>query len=118
MAVASDVKTKPVTRVAAGGTNWIVPAKVAVCLGGLYPLARIVLVGLALPYLSGQILNPGPFSAVPRYWYQVADYLAAHSPLNAALVVPADAHGEYTWGDPIDDPLEALGTSPWVGQTF
>src|SRR5471032_505396 len=50
MAVAYDVKTKPVTksvtRVAAGGTNWIVPAKVAVFLGGLYPLARIVLFGM------------------------------------------------------------------------
>jgi arabinofuranan 3-O-arabinosyltransferase len=76
--------------------------------------AAIVLVGLALPYLSGQILNPGPFSAVPRYWYQVASFLAAHSPRNAALVIPGDAHGEYLWGDPIDDPLLALGTSPWA----
>jgi arabinofuranan 3-O-arabinosyltransferase len=76
----------------------------------------LMLVGLAVPYLSGRILNPGSFTAVPRYWYQVASYLAAHSARNAALVVPADAHGEYTWGDPIDDPLEALGTSPWVAQ--
>ena len=76
--------------------------------------AAIVLVGLALPYLSGQILNPGPFSAVPRYWYQAASFLAAMSPRNSALVVPGDAHGEYLWGDPIDDPLLALGTSPWA----
>jgi len=76
----------------------------------------LILVGLAVPYLSGRILNPGSFVAVPRYWYQVADYLAAHSPRNAALVVPADAHGQYVWGDPIDDPLVALGTSPWVAQ--
>ena len=76
----------------------------------------LMLVGLAVPYLSGRILNPGSFPAVPRYWYQAAGFLAAHSPRNAALVVPADAHGEYLWGDPIDDPLEALGTSPWVAQ--
>jgi arabinofuranan 3-O-arabinosyltransferase len=75
-----------------------------------------MLVGLAVPYLSGRILNPGSFPAVPRYWYQVASFLAAHSPRNAALVVPADAHGEYLWGDPIDDPLVALGTSPWVAE--
>jgi arabinofuranan 3-O-arabinosyltransferase len=74
----------------------------------------IVLIGLMLPYLSGQVLNPGSFSAVPRYWYQVAAFLAARSPLNTALVVPADAHGEYLWGDPIDDPLVALATSPWA----
>jgi arabinofuranan 3-O-arabinosyltransferase len=74
----------------------------------------LVLIGLMLPYLSGQVLNPGSFSAVPRYWYQAAAFLAARSPLNTALVVPADAHGDYLWGDPIDDPLVALATSPWA----
>ena len=80
--------------------------------------ARVViglaLIGLALPYLSGQVLNPGSFPAVPRYWYQVASWLAANSPDNPALVVPADSHGFYSWGDPIDDPLVALATSPWA----
>ena len=74
----------------------------------------VVLIGLMLPYLSGQVLNPGSFSAVPRYWYQVAGFLAARSPLNTALVVPGDAHGTYLWGDPIDDPLVALAKSPWA----
>ncbi len=77
-------------------------------------VAGIVLIGLMLPYLSGRILNGGSFSAVPRYWYQVAAFLAARSPLNTALVVPADAHGDYLWGDPIDDPLVALASSPWA----
>ena len=77
-------------------------------------VAGVVLVGLMLPYLSGRVLNPGSFSAVPRYWYQVAAFLADRSPRNTALVVPADAHGEYLWGDPIDDPLVALATSPWA----
>ncbi|HEV3294114.1 MAG TPA: alpha-(1-_3)-arabinofuranosyltransferase family protein, partial [Streptosporangiaceae bacterium] len=74
----------------------------------------IVLIGLMLPYLSGQVLNPGSFSAVPRYWYQVAAFLAERSPRNTALVVPADTHGDYLWGDPIDDPLVALARSPWA----
>ena len=74
----------------------------------------VVLIGLMLPYLSGQVLNPGSFSAVPRYWYQVASFLAARSPHNTAVVVPGDAHGTYLWGDPIDDPLVALATSPWA----
>jgi arabinofuranan 3-O-arabinosyltransferase len=77
-------------------------------------VAGIVLIGLMLPYLSGRILNPGSFPSVPRYWYQVAAFLAAHSPRNTALVVPADAHGDYLWGDPIDDPLVALASSPWA----
>ena len=74
----------------------------------------VVLIGLMLPYLSGQVLNPGSFSVVPRYWYQVAGFLAARSPVNTALVVPGDAHGTYLWGDPIDDPLVALAKSPWA----
>jgi arabinofuranan 3-O-arabinosyltransferase len=74
----------------------------------------LVLAGLMLPYLSGQVLNPGSFAAVPRYWYQAAAFLAARSPLNTALVAPADAHGDYLWGDPIDDPLVALASSPWA----
>ena len=73
-----------------------------------------MLIGLLLPYLSGEVLNPGSFSAVPRYWYQVAGFLAARSPQNTALVVPGDAHGTYLWGDPIDDPLVALAKSPWA----
>jgi arabinofuranan 3-O-arabinosyltransferase len=79
-----------------------------------WAVAGVVLVGLMLPYLSGQVLNPGSFSAVPRYWYQAAAFLAARSPLNTALVVPADEHGNYLWGDPIDDPLVALARSPWA----
>ncbi len=74
----------------------------------------VVLIGLTLPYVSGRILNPGPFPAVPHYWYQAAAFLAERSPRNPALVVPADSHGDYLWGDPIDDPLEALATSPWA----
>jgi sulfoxide reductase heme-binding subunit YedZ len=57
MAVASDVKRKPATRVAAGGMDWIVPAKAAVFLGGLYPLARIVLLG----FTGGLGANPIEF---------------------------------------------------------
>jgi len=74
----------------------------------------VILIGLTLPYVSGRILNPGPFAAVPRYWSQAAAFLAERSPRNPALVVPADSHGDYLWGDPIDDPLEALATSPWA----
>jgi sulfoxide reductase heme-binding subunit YedZ len=57
MAVASDVKTRPAPRGATGSTNWIVPAKVAVFLGGLYPLARIVLLG----FTGGLGANPIEF---------------------------------------------------------
>jgi arabinofuranan 3-O-arabinosyltransferase len=80
------------------------------------PVIGLVLLGLAWPQASGQVLNAGSFSAVPRYWYQAAAYLARHSPRAPALVVPAAAHGAYLWGEPVDDPLEPLASSPWVAQ--
>ena len=73
-----------------------------------------VLAGLALPQLTGQVLQPRAFTQVPRYWYQVAGYLAARARNQTSLIVPAAPHGTYLWGDPIDDPLEPLAGSPWA----
>jgi arabinofuranan 3-O-arabinosyltransferase len=80
------------------------------------PVIGLVLLGLAYPQVSGQILNAGSFTAVPRYWYQVAAFLRQQSPRAPALVVPAAAHGIFVWGEPVDDPLEPLASSPWVAQ--
>jgi arabinofuranan 3-O-arabinosyltransferase len=88
-------------------------AKVAVS-AATAPVVALVLVGLAWPQVTGQVLQAGSFTAVPKYWYQTAAYLAVHSPRNTALVVPANPHGQFTWGDTIDDPLEPLATSPWI----
>lgn len=76
----------------------------------------LVLLGLAWPQVSGQVLNSGSFRAVPGYWYRASAYLARHSPRAPALVVPATAHGSFVWGQPVDDPLEPLASSPWVTQ--
>ncbi len=77
-------------------------------------LALVVLGGLGLPYLTGKILQPGAFDRVPAYWTQTAAFLKHNSPRDTALVVPADSHGMYAWGEPIDDPLEPLARSPWA----
>ena len=76
--------------------------------------AVVVLAGLGLPYLNGQALQPGSFTAVPGYWQEAANWLAAHNATGNTLVVPADSHGIYTWGQPIDEPLEPLARSPWA----
>jgi arabinofuranan 3-O-arabinosyltransferase len=89
------------------------PVRDAITVGVRF-LVAIVLIGLAAPYLTGQILSPGSFTAVPGYWSQIATFLAGQSPRNPALVVPADANGQYLWGDPNDDPLAVLATSPTV----
>lgn len=76
-------------------------------------VAAGVLVG-ATPAFAGQ-LRPGPaFSAVPAWWSQAADYLAAGGVVGRTLVVPEATTGRYTWGRTIGEPLEALAHSPWA----
>jgi arabinofuranan 3-O-arabinosyltransferase len=91
------------------GRHTILPGSAATA-----PAVALVLAGLALPQLTGQVLQAGSFTSVPSYWYQTARYLAARSPRQTALVVPANPHGQYTWGDTIDDVLEPLASSPWA----
>ncbi|BDM67569.1 coagulation factor 5/8 type [Streptomyces nigrescens] len=80
--------------------------------------ALLILPALALPFLTGTVLQPGAFKQLPAYWTQTAQWLKAHSPQSRALVVPATAHGIYTWGSPIDDPLDVLARSPWTQRDF
>ncbi|MEU1280710.1 alpha-(1-_3)-arabinofuranosyltransferase family protein [Streptomyces sp. NPDC005805] len=80
--------------------------------------AVAVLPGLALPYLTGAILQPGSFQKLPTYWETTADWLADNSSDDRALVVPATAHGIYTWGSPIDQPLDVLADSPWAQRDY
>ncbi|HEY2687283.1 MAG TPA: alpha-(1-_3)-arabinofuranosyltransferase family protein [Streptosporangiaceae bacterium] len=84
----------------------------------LAPVIATGLAGLGLPYLTGQILQPGSFTSVPGYWSAVAGFLAAHSPRQTALVIPGASHGIYLWGDPIDDPIEPLARSPWAERSL
>lgn len=80
--------------------------------------ALIVLPGLALPYLNGSILQPGSFQKLPDYWEATGDWLKKYSPDSRALVVPATAHGIYTWGSPIDQPLDVLAESRWAQRDY
>ncbi|MGC0416181.1 alpha-(1-_3)-arabinofuranosyltransferase domain-containing protein [Embleya sp. AB8] len=80
--------------------------------------ALLILPGLAWPYLNGTILQPGAFKKLPHHWQQTADWLKQNSADTRALVVPATAHGLYTWGSPIDEPLDPLADSPWAQRDF
>ncbi|WP_128381392.1 alpha-(1-_3)-arabinofuranosyltransferase [Streptomyces cavernae] len=80
--------------------------------------AVLVLPGLAWPYLNGSILQPGSFQELPKYWKTTASWLEKYSPDSRALVVPATAHGIYTWGSPIDQPLDVLAESRWAQRDY
>ncbi|NBM20650.1 alpha-(1-_3)-arabinofuranosyltransferase family protein, partial [Streptomyces sp. GC420] len=78
----------------------------------------LVLPGLAWPYLNGDILQPGTFKALPSQWKRAADWLEGNSPDSRALVVPATAHGIYTWGTTVDQPLDVLAGSRWAQRDY
>ncbi|MGW2385768.1 DUF3367 domain-containing protein [Streptomyces sp. NPDC001658] len=80
--------------------------------------AVLILPGLMWPYLNGSILNPGSFQELPKYWHATSDWLEKYSPDSRALVVPATAHGIYTWGSPIDQPLDVLAESRWAQRDY
>ncbi|UNS96889.1 alpha-(1-_3)-arabinofuranosyltransferase [Streptomyces tubbatahanensis] len=80
--------------------------------------ALAVLPGLCLPYLGGNVLQPGAFDKLPAHWQQTAAWLEEHSPHTRAYVTPATAHGLYTWGSPIDQPLDVLAASPWAQRDY
>ncbi|WP_208638817.1 alpha-(1-_3)-arabinofuranosyltransferase family protein [Kitasatospora albolonga] len=75
--------------------------------------AVLVLPGLAWPYANGSILQPGSFKEIPEHWEKAAGWLKENSPDDRALVVPATAHGIYTWGSTIDQPLDVLADTPY-----
>ncbi len=77
------------------------------------------LVALCVPVAAGRLRPTPDWQAVPDYWQETADYLAetagpGTSPEPSALLVPSSGFGEYTWGRTIDEPLQALASSPWV----
>lgn len=77
-------------------------------------LGAVVLLGLGLPLWSHQIEPAGGFSTMPSWWTQTASYLAKQGDSGRALLLPASSHGQYAWGEPQDEPLQALATTPWA----
>jgi len=66
---------------------------------------------------TGRITPPGTFSAIPRYWHDAADWLSEHNrgtpTPGRVLVVPGAPFATQLWGTSHDEPLQALGDSPW-----
>ena len=75
--------------------------------------ATLVLAG-ALPLLEGRSAQNGPPQRVPAAWRDLAADLGRHAHDTRALLVPAAPFGEYSWGRPLDEPLQPLARSPWA----
>jgi arabinofuranan 3-O-arabinosyltransferase len=59
-------------------------------------------------------LRPGPgWDEVPRYWHDALAWVAGKDTRARTLMLPATGFGEYEWGRTVDEPAQALASSPW-----
>ncbi|WP_051425968.1 alpha-(1-_3)-arabinofuranosyltransferase [Jiangella gansuensis] len=77
-------------------------------------LAAVVLAGVATPALAGRLPQSGSYDEIPGYWHEAAAWLDDNAGTGRALLVPGSAFGEYTWGAPRDEPLQALTDASWA----
>ncbi|PZG13470.1 DUF3367 domain-containing protein [Nonomuraea aridisoli] len=77
-------------------------------------LAVAAFAALLVPVVNQGLAPPGDFREVPSHWRQVAAWLDDNAGDAGVLVVPGAKFGEYVWGRPLDEPLQALTTARWT----
>jgi arabinofuranan 3-O-arabinosyltransferase len=85
--------------------------------GGPQALRFVVvcaLVGSAAPALVGQLPARGSFEEVPGYWRQAATWLDQNDDGARTLIVPGSTFATSVWGDPHDEPFQALARTKWA----
>ena len=78
------------------------------------PLALIAVAGAALPFLTDDFFPAESFQSVPLYWQSAATWLNDHAGTSTSLIVPGSSAGTYTWGYPLDEPMQWLSTANWA----
>ncbi|MEU8358837.1 alpha-(1-_3)-arabinofuranosyltransferase family protein [Nonomuraea sp. NPDC048882] len=71
---------------------------------------------LVLPVFNQGLAAPGDFERVPSHWQEAADWLNRNAGDDGVLIVPGAKFGEYVWGRPMDEPLQALTTARWTAR--
>lgn len=71
------------------------------------------ILGGAMPALGNRLYPGGAFDRIPPYWSEAATWLDDNAGRDRALLVPGARFGDYLWGRPHDEPLQALAASPW-----
>lgn len=72
------------------------------------------MVVMSLPFAVGNVAAKSGFADVPDYWQQAAAWLGEHDEQGLALLVPGSSFGTYVWGQPHDEPMQAIAQSAWA----
>ncbi|WP_051552218.1 alpha-(1-_3)-arabinofuranosyltransferase [Nocardioides sp. URHA0020] len=81
---------------------------------GVLMLCAVAITGAAGPALVGKLGQANGFVAIPDYWQETATWLDQNSDDTTALLVPGSSFGFYIWGDPDDEPMQPLASTPWA----
>lgn len=97
----------------AAGAGWR-HRQPAALYAGVLSLSLVAVAGAAGPAWDGRLTPNGAFVSIPGYWRDAADWLAARQGPRRALLLPGSSFGTYIWGNPQDEPMQALARSPWA----
>ncbi|HSS10273.1 MAG TPA: alpha-(1-_3)-arabinofuranosyltransferase family protein, partial [Acidimicrobiales bacterium] len=77
--------------------------------------AALAVVGLgATPFWSNKLVSTKGFAAIPSWWGQFAHWQSKLPPNSRVLIVPGVSTADYTWGRPLDEPIDVLATRPYA----
>lgn len=80
---------------------------------GVAVLAVASLASATTPAWTAELPRTGGFVSVPGYWDDATRWMTANTSGENTLVLPGSAFGDYLWGRPRDELVQALGTTPW-----
>lgn len=78
-------------------------------------LVATVVVG-GFPLLTGQMRAPG-WTDIPQPWREAVDLVERERTVGRTLVLPGAGFGDQTWGRTVDEPIQAISSTPWVSRT-
>ncbi|MBB5962027.1 alpha-(1-_3)-arabinofuranosyltransferase [Planomonospora venezuelensis] len=71
----------------------------------------------ATPVAFAGVTPTGGFTELPGYWREAAAWLNEHTGDGMVLAAPGSRRGEYTWGRPMDEPMQSLLTVRWAAHS-
>lgn len=75
-----------------------------------------VLVLTMVPLATAGLGARGSFDEFPGYWKQATTWLNQHTGHKTVLAVPGARWGEYTWGRPLDEPMQPELNVRWAAR--
>lgn len=82
---------------------------------GVVSLVAVACVGAtSVVWSAAGLASTGSIQSTPDYWKQAAGWLERHDDGRRTFVTPGSPFGDYFWGRPMDEAIQALSGAPWA----